>query len=227
MPRKKKLPVDTSYDSITAILSRLKTTINIETDTKLASELGMPLRRLQTWKQRGTVPYKPIIDYCILHTLSIDFILTGRPGPVHNDVAGSSIDGTAAPHHITPPAGRIGGMDITGDQIVDTLSINPEWLKYSAHIDSKNFYIVRIIGNNMSPWATDGDLVLIDVSQDVIVTDTPYVLEYDGLLVVKRLVRQADGTILARSDSTYCEDEIYQPEMLPKIIGRIVRRLVR
>jgi len=79
----------------------------------------------------------------------------------------------------------------------------------------------------MAPWATDGDMVIIDTSLTTIVNDAPYILQYDGVLVAKRLVRRQDGMILAKSDSLYCEEEVFAPESLPKIVGRIVRRLVR
>jgi phage repressor protein C with HTH and peptisase S24 domain len=101
-------------------------------------------------------------------------------------------------------------------------------VKHVLNLDAANLVLIRIVTNNMAPWATDGDLVIIDISQTAIVADSPYILQYGDVLVPKRLVCQNDGTIVAKSDSQYCDDEVYPSDIKPpRILGRIIRRVVR
>lgn len=220
--------------NLTEILDRLKKALNLITDTSLASSMGIPLRRLQTWKYRGSAPCKELIDFCIQKDLDLNYILADRPMPltpsdtllpvIPNDDTESCCPTTNC---VRPPRGHINHLNLTSNQIIDTIHFDKDWVKHVLNATPKNIAAIRIVGNNMSPWTSDGDIVLIDLSLTTIVADAPYILQYEDILVAKRLVRQNDGTITAKSDSPYCEDEFFQADTLPRIVGRIIRRVVR
>jgi len=218
------------------IYDRLKKALDLPTDKALAERWGIPLRRLQTWKSRDTIRSKEILLFCKKEGLDLNSIFFGGSP---NETGASKLSGNeggtcgeaiicTAANCIRPPKGRLDIHDLTNEQIVDTLHINAEWTQYVLGLTPQKVALVRVIGNNMSPWVTDGDLVIIDTTSTTIVSDAPYALQYNNVIVVKRLIRQSDGTIIARSDSQYCEDEQFADDAtLPKIIGRVIRRLVR
>lgn len=217
----------------THILNRIKQVLKIDTDKALAERMNIPLRRMQTWKHRNTVPYREIIDLCQQENLDLNRIFLNKTyglesQPTHLDEPRTYADICAVSNCIRPPICRIEQHQITSKQIVDTLHINAEWAQHALGLTRDNMALIRVIGNNMAPWVSDGDLVLIDLTNTVIVADAPYVLAYDSILVVKRLVRQNDGTVTVRNDSHYCDDETFPPDTkLPPIIGRVIRRFVR
>jgi len=222
--------------NLTEILDRLKKALDLTTDTSLASDMGIPLRRLQSWKYRGSVPCKELIDFCIKKGLDLNYILSDRPIPLLapngillplipiDDTEESCCPTTNC---VRPPRGYIKNLNLTSNQIIDTIHFDKDWVKHVLNATPKDIAAIRIVGNNMTPWISDGDIVLIDLSLTTIVTDAPYILQYEDVLVAKRLVRQNDGMITAKSDSLYCEDEFFQADTLPRIVGRIIRRVVR
>jgi len=227
-------------------LNITKDMLGLTSSSALAAKMGIAPQRLLTWKKRNTLAPE-FIEFCIDRGLDLNKIFSAAPAcpgrPIettHTDPLFSLI----APEHlreaieagadfclsagcIRPPLKHIKSHNITSDQIVSCLHMHLNFLEHAIHVLPQHIALIRIIGNNMAPWATDGDMVIIDTSLTTIVNDAPYILQYDGVLVAKRLVRRQDGMILAKSDSLYCEEEVFAPESLPKIVGRIVRRLVR
>ena len=221
---------------VTSILARLKTATCVRTDADLAAKLKVSLRRLQSWKQRNTIPCKEIIPFCLENDFDLNEILAGKRTTTANkgDLCDSHerISGKTekCPHHefVIPPVGIISSKEIFSDQIIDTFHVCEGWIHYVLNMDSPHLSLIRIVGNNMSPWAADGDIVFINTNMTTIVNDAPYILKYDGTLVAKRLSKTQTGEIIAKSDSPYCEPEIFnEANPLPQIIGRIVRRVVR
>lgn len=215
------------------IFARIKTALRLKTDKALAERLNVPLRRLQTWKSRNTLRFEEILLLCEEENIDLNLIFFGRNyNETHDQRLAAESRGAAekckTANYIFPPKKRLDIHNLDSDQIVDTLLLNAEWTQYVLGLEPKNLALIRVIGNNMSPWVTDGDLVIIDTCSTTIVTDAPYALLYDSVIVIKRLIRLPDGAIVAKSDSQYCEDERFADETTsPKIVGRVMRRLVR
>lgn len=203
-----------------ALINNLKKYLGLKTDKELAEYWDIPVRRIQTWKSRNSpISFREIINFCLQNSMDLNAIFYGKP-------ISQKVNGCPATH-IQPPASAIKHADYTSDQIVDVLHINREWAHHVLGITEDNLVEIRIAGNNMMPWVAEGDVVFIDISHTAVVTDAPYVLKYGNTLVVKRLIRHSDGSIVAKSDSQYCEDELFPPDCAPHIVGRVIRRLVR
>lgn len=220
----------------TEVFNRIKKNLGFRTDKELAERLEVPLRRLQTWKSRNTMRFHEILQFCEKEDIDLNTVffdrISDKPGalslePFQNETRGSAT--VFEPTNcILPPKNRLDMYELNSDQIVDTIHISAEWAQHVLGLTAKKVALIRVVGNNMAPWVTDGDLVIIDTTNTAIVSDAPYALLYNSVIVVKRLLRQFDGTITARSDSQYCEDEQFADDTaLPKILGRVIRRIVR
>lgn len=208
--------------TLTEVMERLKNTLGTHTDTALAKQMNTTPRRIQTWRHRNTIPYEEIIKCCKKFNVDLNHIFFGK------EVAAPQSDTPDSLKFIQTPANHIDTLGLRSAQIINTLCIDREWTKHVLGVAPENLIAIRLIGNNMSPWAADGDLVLIDLSLTTIVNDAPYILLYGDMLVPKRLTKLPDGTLIAKSDSQYCDDEIYPLDSTtPQIIGRIIRRLIR
>lgn len=227
-------------------LEAVKDMLGLPSSSALAAKMGISPQRILTWKKRNTLAPE-FVEFCINQNLDLNQIFdAAAPCPVPSGEADRTDPSLSLkiPDHlreamdagadlcllagcIRPPLKHIKSLKITSDQIVSCLHMHLNFLEHAIHVLPQHIALIRIIGNNMAPWVTDGDMVIIDTSLTTIVNDAPYILQYDGVLVAKRLVRRQDGMILAKSDSLYCEEEVFAPESLPKIVGRIVRRLVR
>lgn len=119
----------------------------------------------------------------------------------------------------------------TSPQVVDVLAPGINWLNHSLGVAPENFLLIKVLGDNMVPWLQDGDLVIVDTGIKTATNGGCVVLRYaDGLLLVRRVFRNPDGTLLAKCDSECCPPDIIDPNdnmMYPIVVGRVVRRLVR
>jgi phage repressor protein C with HTH and peptisase S24 domain len=91
--------------------------------------------------------------------------------------------------------------------------------------------LIKVLGDNMAPWLQDGDLVMVDTGIRTTITGGCLVLRYaDGMMMVRRVFRNQDGTFLAKCDNECSPPDIIDPNnnmTYPIVVGRVVRRLVR
>lgn len=119
----------------------------------------------------------------------------------------------------------------TSPQIVDVLAPGLNWLNHSLGVAPENFLLVKVLGDNMAPWLQDGDLVMVDAGIKTTINGGCLMLRYsDGMMMVRRVFRNPDGTFLAKCDNECCPPDIIDPNnnmTYPIVVGRVVRRLVR
>lgn len=96
------------------------------------------------------------------------------------------------------------------------------WLQPLAGNDLNQLFAVRAEGDQMMPTLLEGDLALVDRSQDQLVEqDRLFCLSYGGLAIMRRLRRHADSSLRLVADNPQiapiaaCEIEV-------GIIGRVV-----
>lgn len=122
-----------------------------------------------------------------------------------------------------------GGAVVQSEQIVDYLTFKAEWLRMSLGLSPAQAAVISVIGDSMEPYLSDGDLILVDTSVTRIENDSIYVIQSGDSLLVKRIQKKLDGTVIVKSDNERYEPEIFRGESteLLRVVGRLVRRLVR
>lgn len=78
------------------ILDRLQKVEGVKTDAALLAMLKTTQSNLSSWKQRGTIPYAYLDDYCQRTGNSMDYILYGK-GSAHGVAEETSHYNTSAP----------------------------------------------------------------------------------------------------------------------------------
>ena len=63
------------------ILERAKRHLNIKSDADLARHLGINRQELYQYKKKETIPYKYLINFCWIESLSTDWLILGREIP--------------------------------------------------------------------------------------------------------------------------------------------------
>jgi len=224
-------------------LSRIKEELGIQTDVELAEAMGVGIRRIHNWKQRNTIPTESIVAICGSEGLDLEFILTGNKahtGRYQSDenMTADSLDVCEQPR-VCPPHKRFVKYDSHGNvicsfespQLVDVLAPGTNWLIHALGVQPEDLLLMKVIGDNMSPWVQDGDLVFVDTSYKSTINGGVLALRYaDGTMTVRRIFRNPDGTLLAKCDAESSEPEVLDisnEDMYPLVVGRVVRRLVR
>ena len=63
------------------ILEHAKRHLNIKTDADLARHLGINSPEFYQYKKKKSIPYKYLINFCRIESLSTDWLILGREIP--------------------------------------------------------------------------------------------------------------------------------------------------
>lgn len=113
---------------------------------------------------------------------------------------------------------------IESEQIVDSISFKEDWVQNFLRVPRENLALMTVKGDSMNPTLSDGDMVLVDLRGARIEDSAIYVLEFEEALMVKRIQRKLDGSVIIKSDNHLYEPEVLQKDRVEslKIIGRVV-----
>ena len=68
------------------VYRRIKDKLGVDRDDQIAKELGITKQSLSGFKQRGSLPFEALFDYCEKHGIDANFILFGQdPGEKINE----------------------------------------------------------------------------------------------------------------------------------------------
>jgi phage repressor protein C with HTH and peptisase S24 domain len=121
-----------------------------------------------------------------------------------------------------PSAGH--GSLIESEQIVDYMAFKREWLQRVLGISHSDIVLVEVRGDSMAGTLDDGDLALVDMRQNRLDVSAVFVIQVDDALLVKRVQRKLDGTVIIKSDNSAYEPEVLVGPQLAslKVVGRVV-----
>ena len=76
----------------------------------------------------------------------------------------------------------------------------------------------------MEPSLSEGDVVLLDMTTRSVLDGSIYALQLNGGLLIKRIQRMLDGSLIVKSDNARYDTETVSEENAErlKIIGRVV-----
>ncbi|BEH08844.1 XRE family transcriptional regulator [Geobacter sulfurreducens subsp. ethanolicus] len=209
------------------IIDKLKAALELKSDTEVAKALESDPRLLGTWKKRGTIPYEKIIKLCIRNNINLQWMFSddGSLPTICRDIGlVSEADGYTKVPRFEVKASAGGGAIIHSEQIVDHLYFKTEWVKNVLGIPRDFLALISVQGDSMEPTLSNGDLILVDTRASRVEDGAIYVVQYDDALLVKRLQKKYDGSVVIRSDNTLYEPEILHGEeaINLKIVGRVV-----
>ena len=124
--------------------------------------------------------------------------------------------------NVQASAGR--GSLVDNEQIVEALAFSEDWLRTRIKRPVEKLLVIEARGDSMEPSIRDGDLLLLDVSSQEISSSAIHVIEVEGELLVKRLERRLNGSILVHSDNPrYAPQELTKADRAGlRIIGQVV-----
>ncbi|GFO67920.1 transcriptional regulator [Geomonas limicola] len=116
------------------------------------------------------------------------------------------------------------GALVANEQIVDYIQFKPDWIKTALGASAKNLALISVKGDSMEPTLSDGDIVMVDTSDKQFEANAIYVLQNWGSLLVKRIQRKIDGTVVIKSDNQAYEPETVRGDLVEQlhVVGRVV-----
>lgn len=114
------------------------------------------------------------------------------------------------------------GKLIAAEDIFEHLAFRTSWLREMG-IAPQHAALVTNEGDSNEPTIPDGALMLLDLSIREVSNGKFYALRRDGELLIKRIQRRFDGTVVLKSDNPrYDDEEIPENKVVDlHVIGRL------
>ena len=115
------------------------------------------------------------------------------------------------------------GVDYIDDDNVGSIVFPAKWFVQNGYKPEKLF-ATKVQNGSMEPGLTDGDIVVVNTDQTTPKDSVAFAVNYEGELVIKRLVRDAgqwwlasDNPDKARYPRKICHDNVF-------IVGEIIHK---
>jgi phage repressor protein C with HTH and peptisase S24 domain len=117
-----------------------------------------------------------------------------------------------------------GGERIVSKQVINYVSFDTNWVRNFLGVPPQDLALIAVKGDNMEPSLSDGDLVLVDLRGKGVEDNGIYVLQFKDTLLVRRLHRKLDGSVLVKSDNTVYDTEFFSEDDAEalKVVGRVI-----
>jgi phage repressor protein C with HTH and peptisase S24 domain len=196
-------------------LDKMKQLTESTTDTQLSEKLGLSMRTVGTWRNRGFVPEKVMREWSIKFDKPLEWFTS--------DVTNEPSEFVLVPrYNVEGSAG--GGSLVDREEVLEYLSFRKEWIKNSLRIGENALAVISVKGDSMEPRLRDGDVVLLDMSSKLVEDNAIYALQFNGGLSIKRVQRFMSGAIEIISDNKTYKPESLTPDQAEsvKVVGRVV-----
>jgi phage repressor protein C with HTH and peptisase S24 domain len=125
-----------------------------------------------------------------------------------------------------PEAAAAGAGPQVPDAPTEFIAFRNDWVRATFGREPGDLILEIAVGESMEPGIRNGDLLLVDTTDQTFRNFGVYVIEARGERLVKRVQRKFDGSLIIISDNT-----VYQPESIAaelakevRVVGRVVWR---
>lgn len=147
-------------------------------------------------------------------SVSIAFV-----GPEPEYISGEDVQVS----YFTVKASAGGGVAVVREDTKMPLSFKSDWIRRALKASPNNLALIKVSGDSMEPTLYNGDVVMLDRSQNELKTDGLYVFRTDDELFVKRIERQLGGRILVKSDNP-AYTSYYLENVNTTVFGKVLWR---
>ncbi|MCK5683968.1 S24 family peptidase, partial [bacterium] len=113
-----------------------------------------------------------------------------------------------------------GSFDVE-DNITDYLSFQTKWLAKKGSANS--MVAMEVFGQSMEPVIREGDTVLIDQAQNIIIAGVIYAVGVEDTILIKRLEKHPEKLVLSSDNKNYEPIYIKKEEANKvRIIGKVI-----
>jgi phage repressor protein C with HTH and peptisase S24 domain len=125
-----------------------------------------------------------------------------------------------------PEAAAAGGGHPTANGATEFIGFRHDWLRATFNREPQHIILETAVGESMAPHIGNGDLLLVDTTDQTFRNFGIYVIEVREERLVKRVQRKFDGSLILISDNS-----LYLPETISadlakevRVVGRVVWR---
>lgn len=230
-------------DSFMEAFARLKDATGARTDTELAHCLGLKQSSISSAKSKRELPPAWVVAIAMRYNVSTDWLLFGvgdktldpptpnacphgsvpaSSPPFPGDTAAQPQGYTLVPKVLARLAADTGVLETEADR-VQRYAFRTEFLRRKGC--PGNMVLMDIAGDNMAPLLLNRDMVLIDVSQNAVITGGIFAVGIDQEVHVA-ILDKLPGKLILRNGNPQCHPieldlNSRQADSI-RVVGRVV-----
>lgn len=214
---------------------RLKTAVGSRSNRAVAEKCGVSEGTIRRYLRKETYPpFDTLRAIAAATDSNLGWLATGEgpmrkgggesPRKIAEPVASYHSASAATDEYVLIPRYETAGAVVHAEQAVDYLSFRAEWVRSTLGVSVRDLALVSVIGDSMEPTLSDGDVVLLDMTPRGVLDGSIHALQLNGGLLVKRIQRKLDGSVVVKSDNPRYDTETLSEDKTDrlKIIGRVV-----
>jgi phage repressor protein C with HTH and peptisase S24 domain len=141
------------------------------------------------------------------------------------DIPGSD----RARFHLLPKvaeAAAAGSGQHSADGATEFIGFRHDWLRATFNREPQDIILETAVGDSMEPDIANGDLMLVDTTDQTVRNFGVYVIEVRAERLVKRVQRKFDGSLILISDNTLYQAETIASDIAAevRVVGRVIWR---
>ncbi len=192
----------------------------------LAKKAGLSQGGIRRYFSGGEPTRPQLIAIAGAAGVSVEWLATGKESEPSHSTRDADYDffdeyALIPRYDIEVSAGA--GTVVDAEHELHRMAFRREWLRREG-LQEAHLALVSAKGNSMEPTVSEGDILLVDVSQETVRDDSIYVLRVEDDLVAKRLQRDWEGGFWVRSDNDHYKDQHVSEESAKRlqVVGRVV-----
>lgn len=189
----------------------------------LAKAVGVSDNAIYKWVSgRGQPGMASLVSLAKAAGVSVEWLATGEGTSKATPEAAYSPDLSnfcATRSHLLLPTD--GGGSVSSSQVVDVLLFQSDWFRRQFDANASDVVLFEVRGDSMAPTIGAGDLCLANLIEKRFSHDGLYALCSEAELVVRRLQREVDGSLMMLSDNpAYRPLKVQREDIV--IVGRVI-----
>lgn len=232
--------------SVDQVIERIASALGARTQGEWMEQLEVQPETVRTWRKRGAVPISQIAKVAGISGRPIEWF--NRPYYLSEESGGNffpgqekqvTLKGSATAGEESVGYGDLheylyvpqlsvstsagGGNHIDQEIEVGKFAFRRSWVQRKGLIAGK-LRVITARGRSMEPTVRDGDILLVDTSEQIRLTEGIYVIDYGGESRCKRLMPLFDGGLKICSDNPdYPPEEVKAGQIdQVRVVGRVI-----
>lgn len=195
------------------------------TQEQLASRSGLSQTTISNIETGRNASTSEVVALARALRVEPEYLQTGRPQDKRRTAVTVEPDRflTIPVFNVIGAAGNGAAMP-ENETVIDQIRISRQWLTRNLGMTAfGGLVVISAYGDSMVPTFNDGDILLVDTSQEKITIDGVFVLKANDRLYIKRVRQRLDGKFIVSSDNPSAgTPEELNGEHRVDVLGRVV-----
>ena len=207
--------------------ARIRKLVDLFTNhTEAAEVAGRSTDAVGNWVSGKTVPaFDVLARMAHSKNVSLEWLASGKGAMLAGELvpAGVVADFSYIPRYAVR-AGAGSGQLVESENLLGFLAFRTDWIRTRLRRNPANLAVLEAYGDSMHPTIADGDIMLVDLSEERVRGPAIYVILAGNEAIVKRIELTLEGWLVVKSDNPAYETRTLKDEQAEdfRCIGKVI-----